>query len=75
MEEMLPEHGQQDRDRDKAGIDLFEKVRGDLQLMYISDIPRLEVPGRLIQSVERMNADAYSQTQWKDLLLYILKTE
>lgn len=75
MEEMLPGYGQQDRNGNKESIDLFEQVRDDLQLLYISDIPKLKAPRKLIQSVKRMKADAYSQKQWKDLLLYILKIE
>lgn len=75
MEEMLPEQGQQDRNGNKKSVDLFEDVRDDLQLWYISDITMLKDPSKLIQSVERMNADTYSQKQWKDLLLYILKNE
>ncbi len=55
--------------------DLFEKIRDDLGLMYISDIPRYKDLERLIHSVEQINAFAYQQEQWKDLLLYILKTE
>ena len=75
MEEMLPEQGRQDKNGDHGNVDLFEKIREDLQLLYISDIPRLGAPERLILSVKCMNTDAYSQRQWKDLLLYILKTE
>ncbi len=75
MEEMHPLCSDKNSEGNGENRDLFEDIRDDLQLLYISDIPRCRNPRMLARSVERMNALSYSPGQWKDLLLYILKTE
>lgn len=75
MEEMHPEWGKEYVVENVGDKDLFEDVRDELQLMYISDIPMVKNPSVLVQAVERINPEHYSQRQWRNLLLYILKTK
>lgn len=75
MEEMHPLSRDEDIAGDGENRDLFEDIRDDLHFLYISDIPRCGNPRMLARSVERMNTVSYSPEQWKELLLYFLKTE
>lgn len=75
MEEMHPKWIVENEFENDGDRDLFEDIRDELQLMYISDIPRVKNPSVLVQAVERINPDNYSRRQWRNLLLYILKNE
>ena len=59
---------------DKTGTDLMEELRDIMGLMYISDIPRCRNWKKIAEAVEKLPAREYSSDQWKDLMLYLLKT-
>ncbi len=52
----------------------MEELREGIGLTYISDIPRCRDWKRMAKAVEKLPAKEYSSDQWKDLLLYLLKT-
>ena len=60
---------------EKRKPELLEVIREKMNLLYISDIPRIPERLKLAEVIERESAEDYPSEQWKDLLLYILKTK
>ena len=54
--------------------DLLEDLQREAELEYISDIPYAAYENQVIKAIERLPAEDYPAAQWKEALVYILKS-
>ena len=52
--------------------DLFEDLRKEADLHFISDIKVSANKNLVIQAIERLQAENYDSLQWRNLMVYIL---
>lgn len=55
--------------------DLFEDLRKEADLHFISDIKVSANKNLVIQAIERLQAENYDSLQWRNLIVYILKSK
>ena len=55
--------------------DLFEDLRKEADLHCISDIKVSANKNLVIQAIERLQAEDYDSLQWRNLIVYILKSK
>ena len=53
---------------------LLEDLQREAELEYISDIPYAAYENQVIKAIERLQAEDYPTLQWKEALVYILKS-
>lgn len=53
---------------------LLEDLQREAELEYISDIPYAAYENQVIKAIERLQAEDYPTSQWKEALVYILKS-
>lgn len=51
--------------------DLFEDIKGYLQLDFVSDIRNQRHRKELMELIQTTPAENYTANQWRDLLIYI----
>lgn len=54
--------------------DLLEDLQREADLTVISDIPYATYENQVIKAIERLPVEDYPATQWKEALVYILKS-
>ena len=54
--------------------ELLEDLQRDAELTVISDIPYAAYENQVIKAIERLLAEDYPSAQWKEALVYILKS-
>ena len=53
---------------------MLEDLQREAELEYISDIPYAAYENQVIKAIERLQAEDYPTSQWKEALVYILKS-
>ena len=54
--------------------ELLEDLQREAELTVISDIPYAAYENQVIKAIERLPAEDYPSAQWKEALVYILKS-